>query len=256
MTRVDLDITQRELAAAVGVSRSQIAEIESGRANPPLALVDRIGEALGLDLELVVQRGPIIVGGAQPTDLVHASCSAYVQRRLTGLGLQVAREVEIVDGRSHGWIDLLAYDRRTRTLLIIEIKTSIDDIGRIERQIAWYERLVASASVVRDWRPERIESWLLVLATVEVDSVIARAGDVFRHAFPLRAPEMRGLLLGSAPVRLPPARGLALIDPRSRRRDWLIACRSDGRRSPLPYQDRAGTVRLLTGPGTRSVASG
>jgi hypothetical protein len=53
----------------------------------------------------------------------------------------MAREVEIVHGRSHGWIDLLAFDRRTGTMLILEIKTRLSDLGAIERQIAWYERM-------------------------------------------------------------------------------------------------------------------
>jgi hypothetical protein len=40
-------------------------------------------------------------------------------------------------------------------------------------------------------------------------------------------------------------RGLALIDPRSRRRDWLIPTRVDGRRTVLPYQDLARAASLL-----------
>ena len=59
-TRALLDITQRELAAATGLSRSHIAEIETGHANPTLDQVARIGEALGLDLQLV-GRPPVVL---------------------------------------------------------------------------------------------------------------------------------------------------------------------------------------------------
>ena len=67
-------------------------------------------------------------------DPVHARCSAYVDRRLGASGWATAREVEIVHGRTHGWIDLLAFDRRTGMMVVIEIKTRLEDIGALERQ--------------------------------------------------------------------------------------------------------------------------
>jgi transcriptional regulator with XRE-family HTH domain len=60
-TRVGLDITQQQLADAAGVTRGYIAMVEGGRANPSLALVERIGGALGLELRLVGQ-APVIMG--------------------------------------------------------------------------------------------------------------------------------------------------------------------------------------------------
>jgi transcriptional regulator with XRE-family HTH domain len=60
-TRVMLDISQRELADAAGASRSLIAAIETGQANPSLDVVMRIGDALGLDLQLV-GRPPVARG--------------------------------------------------------------------------------------------------------------------------------------------------------------------------------------------------
>jgi transcriptional regulator with XRE-family HTH domain len=58
-TRTMLDITRAELAAAVGVSRPYIATIENGGANPSLEVVERIGYALGLDVQ-VVGRPPVV----------------------------------------------------------------------------------------------------------------------------------------------------------------------------------------------------
>jgi transcriptional regulator with XRE-family HTH domain len=239
-TRLDLDVTQLQLGTAVGVSRAHIAAIETGRANPSIALVDRIGEALGIEFELTARR-PVIHGGSSPRDAVHARCSGYVQRRLDGVGWLTAREVEIVQGRFHGWIDLLAFDPRTRSLLIIEIKTAIDDLGAIERQLSWYERLAGRAASDRGWHPVRIQSWLLALATGEVDAAVREQRDVLLRAFPVRAQDMRASLHGPALSGL--GRGLALIDPRSRRQAWLIPTRSDGRRSVAPYRDRADAAR-------------
>lgn len=240
-----LDITQRQLADAVGVSRAHITAIEGGRANPPLDLVSRIADVLGLRLELAA-RPPVIVGGGRQHDLLHARCSGYVDRRLRAAGLETRREVEIVHGRSHGWIDLLAFDPRTRTIFIIEVKTRLDDLGEIERQIDWYERAAMTVAGRFGWRPRVVHGWLLMLATEAVETSIHLNRDVLARAFPMRATSMLAVLAGSEE----PAggRGLALIDPSSRRRDWLIRTRPDGRRSPTPYRDQVDARGGYGGP--------
>ena len=134
----------------------------------PLALVDRIADALGIEIDLVA-RTPIVIGGGRQRDLVHARCSAYIDRRLRSDGWLTAREVEIVHGRSHGWIDLLAFDPRSGTLILIEVKTRLDDIGAVERQLGWYEREAFGVARRQGWRPSRVACWLLVLASDEVE---------------------------------------------------------------------------------------
>jgi transcriptional regulator with XRE-family HTH domain len=241
-TRVLLDITQSELAAAVGVSRSHIAGVETGRVNPSLDLVGRIGDALGLDLELV-GRPPTVIA-PRSTDLVHARCSGYVDRRFRLAGWITRREVEVIHARSHGWIDLLAFHPLTRTLVIVEIKTRLDDLGAIERQVAWYERSVRDVVPMFGWRPRRVSSWLLLLESEEVETAVQQRGEVLRSAFGSRAAEMREVVRGVAPPG-PGSRGLALIDPSSRRADWLVPTRSDGRRSHAPYRDYADAARRI-----------
>jgi hypothetical protein len=167
-----------------------------------------------------------------------------VDRRLRAVGWQTRREVEIASDRSHGWIDLLAFDPRTRVLVIVEVKTWLDDIGAIERQLAWYERVAKGVASGIGWQPDRVMSWLLVLASEEVENSLRRYRDLFRIAFPRRALDMRLDL--TEPTRIAPAaRGLALIDPTSRRRDWLMPSRSDGRRTKAPYVDYADAARRL-----------
>ena len=245
-TRVRLDVSQLELARSVGVTRSYIGRIERGEANPPLKLVEAIATALGLEISFSF-RGPVFPTGSRVHDAVHARCSAYVDRRLRGEGWLTAREVEIVHGRSHGWIDLLAFDPRTATLLVIEIKTQLDDLGALERQIGWYERMAWAAAGRLGWRPRTIQVVVLALASDEVEAVIRAHRDLIRLAFPVRARALRTLIATSRPEA---GRGLALIDPSSRRRDWLIATALDGRRSRLPYRSYADVVR----PAASSIA--
>lgn len=233
-------MSREALASQVGVTPSYIGRIERGEANPSLKLVERIAESLGLDVQLVI-RPPVFPAGPQVHDSVHARCSAYVDRRLRGLGWATAREVEIVHGRSHGWIDLLAFDQRTGTLLIIEIKTRLADLGGLERQLAWYERMAWQAALRLGWRPTRVVSCVLAIASDEVERVVRSYRDLLSIAFPLRAPQIADLLARpDAPFS---GRGLALVDPSSRRRAWLIRTSIDGRRSRLPYLDYADAAR-------------
>jgi transcriptional regulator with XRE-family HTH domain len=64
-------MTQRELASAIGVKASHIAYIENGQRKPSIALINRLGETLGLDTrELLVLAHPEakqIIDGARPS---------------------------------------------------------------------------------------------------------------------------------------------------------------------------------------------
>jgi transcriptional regulator with XRE-family HTH domain len=239
-TRVMLDITQEELARAAGVSRSHIAGVEAARVNASLDLVTRIGDVLGLELRLIGVRPTVIE--PRPNDSVHARCSGYADRRFRGSGWMTRREVEVVHGRSHGWIDLLAYHPVTRVLVIVEVKTRIEDIGAIERQLGWYERSALAVAAPYGWRPTRITSWLLLLASDEVDSAVRTNREVLSAGFPQRATDMLGVVSGEVPAE-DGLRGLAMIDPSSRRADWLVRARSDGRRSPAPYRGYADAAQ-------------
>lgn len=154
------------------------------------------------------------------------------------------REIAVSAGRIHGWIDLLAFDPRSGALLIVEIKTRLDDLGAIERQIGWYERCALDVAFSLNWQSRTVSSWLLMLASEEVEDGLRRYRDVLRVAFPRRAVDLRQDLV--QPDRLSAGhRGLALIDPTSHRRDWLMPSRSDGRRTAPPYRDYAEAAQRL-----------
>jgi transcriptional regulator with XRE-family HTH domain len=241
-TRLHLRLTQSEVAAGAAVSRGYVARVELGTANPTLDAVERISQVLGIEPELVF-RTPAIIGSTLQRDVVHAHCSAYVERRLRTAGWQTAREVEVVQARSHGWIDVLAFSPEEETLLVIEIKTRLDDLGSVERQLGWYGRSAGEVGRRIGWNPRRIAIWLVVLASDEVDAVIASNVDVLRDRFPLRAREMLAWLCDGRHSTA--GWGLAMVDPTSKRRDWLIRSRADGRRSPARFADYASAARRL-----------
>jgi transcriptional regulator with XRE-family HTH domain len=241
-TRARLGLTQQHLADTVGVTRGYIAKVETAKANPTFDLVERIAVALDIEVDIAA-RVPAVIGDRRQRDFVHARCSAFVERRLQGVGWQTAREVEIVQSRSHGWIDLLAFDPASGSLLVIEIKTRLDDVGSVERQLGWYERAAFGVALRLGWRPRRVVGWLVVLASDEVDHVVTQNRDLIARSFPVRARTMLDVATSErAPVW---GRGLAMVDPTSKRRDWLRATRVDGRRSPAPFRDYGDAARRL-----------
>lgn len=71
-------------------------------------------------------------------------------------GWSIRREVEITHERWHGWIDILAFHPGSRTLVIVEIKTQIEVVGAVERQLGWYERAARDVAPTISWRPTTI----------------------------------------------------------------------------------------------------
>jgi transcriptional regulator with XRE-family HTH domain len=225
--RTALGWSRRELSRRSGVSRATIALLELAAVNSTLEMAGRVLAPMGVVLDLR-HRLPFV----EPLqrDAAHALCVAYVQRRLERDGWIVLREVEVEDGPARGWIDLLAWHPGRHLLLVIEVKTEIRDLGAIERTVQWYRRGAVSAARARGWQPRIVGVWLVLLWTEANEAALAMNRDALAQSFPRRAPE----LLDDPGDPRP---GLALIDPSSRRRAWLVRSRIDGRRTPAPYAD-------------------
>jgi HTH-type transcriptional regulator / antitoxin HipB len=236
--------SQRELARRARVSQAAISRLERGvPSGLDLQDIERIALALGGTIRLTFH-APFLADRARQRDRVHARCGAYVAARLRGLGWDVATEIEI-DGRNGpGWIDVLAYHAASGSLLVIEVKTEIHDIGRIQRTLGWYERRAWAAARARGWTVRRAHAALLVLATDAVDARLRENRDILDEAFPGRAVDLVALTID--PVHAAHAAwSVAMIDPLSRRRDWLRPTRLDGRRARAPHEDYAAVVRRL-----------
>jgi hypothetical protein len=177
-------------------------------------------------------------------DFVHARCIGSVARRLRRLGWLVRTEVIITTGRSHGFIDILAFHPPSGVLLVVEVKTQLDDIGRIERIMSWYEREAWSAAKAVGWHGREVHSCLILLATAENDGVVRRNRETFVSMFPGRAPAFLEWIAAPGGGRAA-RRFVVMLDPHSHRREWAIRLAVDGRRSPAPYIDYADCARRL-----------
>jgi transcriptional regulator with XRE-family HTH domain len=241
VTRIDAAWSQRELSRRSSVSQAQISRIERGRCRDlQFSILDRLFVALGIRYWLGLE-GPRLT--RLPSDFVHGRCSAYAGRRLASDGWLVEREVEVGGDRARGWIDILSFHPESGMLLVFEVKSEVLDIGAIERTMNWYEREALLAARRFGWRPERVGSALLILDTRVNLERLQSSAAVFAAGFPGRATELQALISGG--TRIEDHRFLAMVDPRSRRANWLRSTRSDGRRTAAPYVDYIDAARKM-----------
>jgi transcriptional regulator with XRE-family HTH domain len=235
--------TQKRLGRRAGMSQSMVSLIENAK-QPDLtfATADALVAALGGRLSIAVD-APYLGDRRRQREPAHARLEAHVARRLRDAGWEIRTEVEVGGDRSRGWIDVIAWHGSSRVLLVIELKTEIHDLGQIERSLGWYERECRTVASRERWRPSRVVGCLLLLATDANDARGAENGPSIAGGFPLRSRHLDALVRG-APGDIPAGRAIAMVDPRSRRVDWIRALRVDGRSRPAPYVDYAAFMRV------------
>jgi len=241
--RHKLGWTRAELGRRAHVSQSFVSRVEGARqANLSFDDASRLLNAMGASYTVQVT-APYLADRELQRDPAHARCVTYAAGRLERAGWLTAIEVEVGRDRSRGWIDVLAFDPVRRLVLVIEVKTEIRDLGAIERTLGWYERESWTAARRLGWRPRHELGCLMLLATAANDARIGDNQASLKVGFPLRATDLRGIVSNGI---VPPhaGRAMAMIDPRSRRHDWLLPSRLDGRRTPAPYVDYIDFMRI------------
>lgn len=242
--RVERRWSQRALAERLGTTQTRICRFELGLPGSfdlelAFALADELGlrPVFGLEGTVSIDRSP-------PRVPAHDRCVAYVARRLRGDDWRVETEVEVGSPPWLGWIDVFADHEGSEVLLIQEVKTELHDAANEQRRLARYEREAVKAATLRGLRPRAVVSGIALLATTVNDERLLELAPLMREAFPVRARTLAAWLRN--PTADPPrGRSIALIDPRSRRRDWLRPTRLDGRRTDAPYRDYADFVRSM-----------
>ena len=248
MARAVLDLrsalgwSQAELARRAGLSQPLVSAVEGARVDGlTFRTAARLLDAMGARLAIAVD-APYLGNRQYQRDAAHAHCVGHVGRRLAAAGWLVAREVEVGSDRSRGWIDVLAFHPTTGLVLVIEVKTELRDLGQIERTLGWYEREAWAAARRQGWLPRNVLGALLLLATEVNEDRVRSNRDVLAAGFSLRAAALTAIVASG--VSQSGGRALALIDPRSKRLQWLRLARIDGRRSPSPYVDYADFMRV------------
>lgn len=206
--RVKRGWRQRDVAKRAGVSAGLVSLIERGHLDRvSLRTLRRV--AAGLDIRIdVIARWR----GGELDRLLSARHSA-LQDAVTGwlsgvAGWMVAPEVSFAIWGERGSIDLLAWHAASRTLLVIEIKTEIVDVGELLMVIDRKVRLAPEIARGRGWQPRHVASWVVLAEGPTNRRRLAAHAAVLRAAFPSDGRRMRHWLRQPTP---PPAGRVAAL---------------------------------------------
>jgi transcriptional regulator with XRE-family HTH domain len=183
--RIRRGLRQVDVARLAGVSDQTVSRIERGElASLSVAMVRRVARVLEarLDLRLWTRAGEV-------ERLASASHSALVESLLGALRGErwITRpEVSFNFAGERGLVDIAAWHPATRSLLLIEVKTEIVDVGetigtfdrkrrlgpRIAAQLGFDPATVAAALVIADTRTNhrRVQAHAATFASTLPDS--------------------------------------------------------------------------------------
>lgn len=190
--------SQRRLASEAKTSRWSIAEVEAGRRDRlPLERLIAIVASLGGYLSVrILYQGE---GLDRLRDRRHAALVEAMVERLQAEGWEVATEVTFNNFGERGSIDILAFHPATRSLLVVEVKTVVPDIGGLLSTLDRKVRLAADIARARGWQVKRVARLLVarLLVIPEASTARRRIAEheaTFDNAFPARNVEVNAWL--------------------------------------------------------------
>lgn len=155
---------QADLAARAGTSESVISRIERGHVGATsLDTLRRIGAALEVKIELLARSRAADLD--RLVNARHAALAEAIVEQLRAAPGWVARpEVSFNVYGDRGAVDILAWHAGSRSLLVVEVKTEIVDVGELLGTLDRKRRLGAAIArgVAAEWRPVTASIWLAV----------------------------------------------------------------------------------------------
>jgi len=184
--------TQRQMAAQAGIHQSTVSAVEKGRLEAvSLPTLRRLGRAVGMTVELA-PRWPI-ADVARLLDADHASLVERVVKILRGHGWEVLLEYTFNHFGDRGSVDVLAWHRLRRALVLVEVKSRVADIQATHATLDRKSRVVPSiVARERGWRPEAVGRLLVIGETHGNRELVRRHANIFGAAFPSRTRAVRG----------------------------------------------------------------
>ena len=163
--RIQRRKTQSDIARAARVHRWEVSLLERGEfEHLSVAKVRRIAVALSGTCEIRLKwRGPML---ERVLNAAHAALHGAVLRYFEALpGWETVPEVTYSIFGERGAIDILAWHAATRTLLVIELKTTLVDAEELVRKTDERMRLAARIGAERGWEAASVASWVILTDT-------------------------------------------------------------------------------------------
>lgn len=193
--RIRLGLRQVDVAQRAGVSDSAVSRIERGRLYEiSFATLQKVADMLEIRLDIVAWwRGGDLdrMVNAKHAALAEDVVASIVEQR----GWEVRPEVSFSIGRERGVIDLLAWHAATRTLLVIELKTDIVDVGELLGTFDRKRRLATQVASELGWHPDRVALAVLVREGRTNRRRVAAHERTLRAALPDDGRRFRALLV-------------------------------------------------------------
>ncbi len=176
---------QSDLALAAGVSRAAVSRIEIGRGDRlTVRNLDAIAAAAGAGVEIRLSWNGEMLDGL--LDSAHARLVDTVLRRLETAGWESSPEVSFSVYGERGSIDVLAFHRPTRSLLVVEAKSVVPDLQAMLASLDRKARLAGPIAADRDWPAASVSRLLVVGHTRTARRRVDSFGMTFELAFPVR----------------------------------------------------------------------
>ena len=237
--RIRRGLRQVDVARLARVSDVTVSRIEHGRFD---ALSLRAIRAVARALDVRVDLAPWSRHGDlhRFATAEHASLVETIIQTLRELGWEAHAEVSFSSDGERGFVDILAWHAATRTLLVIEVKTEIVDVGELLGTFDRKRRLARAIALEHGWTPGVIASAVIVLDTHTNRRRVAEHAETFRTQMPADGRTLRGFL------RKPSGPLSALAFWPNRHPGTVSQTRSGGRRVRR-VSPRSPAGRLLTG---------
>jgi transcriptional regulator with XRE-family HTH domain len=149
MLRIRRDWRQEDVAAKARLSPSAVGRHERGYIGA-LSALERHGAVFDLrvDVRLVGRGGEL----ARLADEEHAAIIESVARWFRSHGFVTELEASFSEWGERGRIDLLAFDPRSGTLVVVEVKTQLTDLQDLFGSMNVKLRLSSAIAERRGWR--------------------------------------------------------------------------------------------------------
>jgi transcriptional regulator with XRE-family HTH domain len=176
MLRIGRGWRQRDVGTKAKLSAAAIGRHENGILGSPDALERHAAAfSLRLDLTLHGRAGEL----ARLADEEHAAIVEAVAATFRRLRFVMETEASFSEWGERGRIDLLAFDPRSGTLVIVEAKTQLLDLQDLFGALNIKERLGSTLSSLRGWQVRHRASVLAVAVTSANREVVGAHPSLF-----------------------------------------------------------------------------
>jgi transcriptional regulator with XRE-family HTH domain len=195
--RVQRGWRQADVAERARVSRSKVSRIERGEITRiPVGDVVRVANSLGAALELEVRwHGE---GLHRLIDAVHAVLVEATVRLLRQSDWDTAVEVSFNVRGERGIVDVLAYHRASRTVLVVEVKSVVPDVQAMLATLDRKARLARTIASERGWPAANVARLQVVGDGSTARRRVDLLGEMFRSAYPARGHAVKSWLQAPA----------------------------------------------------------